>query len=159
MVGKNRTVYPVKSIYALAIGAPPTSFNTRDAIRVLEKLKIEMVNNVGDSRSEFEKRVNASLLNNKARAKRLANRKSTKPRLMLKQVYVYDRNPDVVAEALYRAKGACEDCNSKAPFRRKSDSTPYLEVHHTQQLANGGDDVPENTKALCPNCHRKAHYG
>lgn len=71
----------------------------------------------------------------------------------------YKRNPDVVAEVLYRAKGICEKCRQPAPFPRKSDSTPYLEVHHRILLAKGGEDTVENAIAVCPNCHRKAHYG
>ncbi|MBC8673865.1 HNH endonuclease [Aeromonas hydrophila] len=47
----------------------------------------------------------------------------------------------------------------KAPFNRVSDGTPYLEVHHIQPLANGGEDTIQNTMALCPNCHRKRHFG
>ncbi len=27
-----------------------------------------------------------------------------------------------------------------------------------KHLANNGDDTVENAIALCPNCHRKAHY-
>jgi len=34
-----------------------------------------------------------------------------------------------------------------------------LEVHHKVPLAEGGDDTVENAIALCPNCHRHAHYG
>ncbi|TOJ58505.1 hypothetical protein CGI36_22670 [Vibrio parahaemolyticus] len=26
-------------------------------------------------------------------------------------------------------------------------------------LKDGGSDTVENVKALCPNCHREAHYG
>ena len=72
---------------------------------------------------------------------------------------VYDRNPDVVAERLYIAGGYCEECKQKAPFLRKSDGTPYLEVHHIVPLSMNGEDSIENTIALCPNCHRKKHYG
>nr|WP_275041241.1 HNH endonuclease signature motif containing protein [Halomonas meridiana] len=46
-----------------------------------------------------------------------------------------------------------------APFNRKSDGSPYLEVHHRKPLAEGGDDTVANAIALCPNCHRAAHYG
>jgi 5-methylcytosine-specific restriction protein A len=69
------------------------------------------------------------------------------------------RNPDVVAEVLYRANGVCEDCKQRAPFIRRTDSSPYLEVHHRIPLAENGDDIIENAIALCPNCHRKAHFG
>ena len=71
---------------------------------------------------------------------------------------VYKRNPDVVAEVLYRANGYCENCGKFAPFNRRIDNTPYLEVHHKQPLSKGGEDSINNAVALCPNCHRKAHY-
>ena len=44
-------------------------------------------------------------------------------------------------------------------FNRKKDNTPYLEVHHIIRLADDGDDSVENAIALCPNCHREAHFG
>jgi len=72
---------------------------------------------------------------------------------------IYQRNADVVAEVLYRASGVCEHCHKPAPFKRKRDGTPYLEVHHKKQLANGGEDTVENAMALCANCHRELHYG
>ena len=55
-----------------------------------------------------------------------------------------------------RANGICEGCNEIAPFETKSG--PYLEVHHLTRLADGGADLPQNVIALCPTCHRKAHY-
>jgi 5-methylcytosine-specific restriction protein A len=72
---------------------------------------------------------------------------------------VYVRNPDVVAAVLGRAAGVCERCAKAAPFVRKKDGTPYLEVHHRKQLAHGGEDTVENANALCANCHRALHYG
>ncbi|MCM7737031.1 HNH endonuclease [Enterobacter hormaechei] len=52
----------------------------------------------------------------------------------------------------------CQSCKSDAPFL-KVDGTPFLEVHHIEWLSNGGEDSVENAIALCPNCHRQAHYG
>jgi hypothetical protein len=68
------------------------------------------------------------------------------------------RNPYVVAFALKRANGKCELCN-RIPFKRVSDGTVYLEVHHILPLAQGGLDLIENVVALCPECHRFAHFG
>lgn len=73
--------------------------------------------------------------------------------------YAFVRNPDVVAEVLLRANGICERCGKDAPFKRKKDSQPYLEVHHKMQLAKGGEDTVENALGLCPNCHRYSHFG
>ncbi len=72
---------------------------------------------------------------------------------------IFKRNPDVIAEVLERADGFCESCRKAAPFFRRSDGTPFLEVHHSIPLAQGGEDTVENSVALCPNCHRERHYG
>lgn len=81
-----------------------------------------------------------------------------KPKRISVSVSAFLRNPDVVAEVLHRANGTCERCKQAAPFFRRSDGSAYLEVHHAVRLADGGDDTVENARALCPNCHRKAHY-
>lgn len=106
----------------------------------------------------FLAKVSASLQDAETRAKRLASAPK-KPLKKLIQVWEFDRNPDVVAEVLHQAKGKCQRCGATAPFLRKSDGTPYLEVHHKVQLAFGGEDSVKNAIAVCPNCHRKAHYG
>ena len=93
-----------------------------------------------------------------ARAKRLATSERT-PRTISVTTVVFVRNPDVVAQVLIDADGHCQECKKVASFNRKSDSTPYLEVHHRIPLAMGGDDSISNAIALCPNCHRKMHFG
>jgi 5-methylcytosine-specific restriction endonuclease McrA len=111
------------------------------------------------SQEEFDAEVAASLrLSSAERRKRLASA-PRKPKRMSQTSTAYHRNPDVVAEVLPVAKGVCQLCKSPAPFKRASTGKPYLEVHHRIWLARGGDDTVENAIALCPNCHRKAHYG
>jgi len=96
-----------------------------------------------------------------SRTNRLAriSKANKQPETFLVQTACFARNPDVVAEVLFRAAGCCESCKHQAPFVRAKDNTPYLEVHHVIQLAKGGDDSVENALALCPNCHRKEHFG
>lgn len=84
---------------------------------------------------------------------------SDKPDKKLVTITVYNRNPVVIAEALERSNGICGKCFQKAPFTRDKDGSEYLEVHHKIPLSENGDDTLENTIALCPNCHRHAHYG
>jgi hypothetical protein len=81
------------------------------------------------------------------------------PAKVLTLAQIYARNPDVVAEVLLRANGVCEICLNPAPFRRAKDGSPYLEVHHKIQLSANGEDTVENAIAVCPNCHRHAHFG
>lgn len=71
-------------------------------------------------------------------------------------VKTYERNPYVTEYAKRRAKGICGLCEQQAPFLNKN-GEPYLETHHIEWLANGGEDTIENTVALCPNCHQKMH--
>ncbi len=58
---------------------------------------------------------------------------------------------------LKRAGGICEGCNEPAPFRSQT-GEPYLEAHHIRRLSDGGPDDPRWVIAVCPNCHRRAHY-
>jgi predicted HNH restriction endonuclease len=108
---------------------------------------------------DFYKKVKKSLKNRKNRQVRLKKAGKQKPKKIAVSVWVYSRNPDVVAEVLQQANGKCGSCGMKAPFRRRTDNTLYLEVHHKKQLARGGEDTVENAIALCPNCHREKHYG
>jgi len=88
-----------------------------------------------------------------------SKRYPTTPTKIITYSSVFKRNPYVVLEVLLRANGVCEGCQNKAPFKRKSDGSPYLEVHHRVMLAKGGEDTVKNAIALCPNCHREKHYG
>jgi len=97
-------------------------------------------------------------LDAEALQRRLAAAERTPERVQIISVG-YRRNADVIVAVLNRANGVCERCGENAPFIRRSDGTPFLEVHHQTLLADGGEDTVENALALCPNCHREAHYG
>ena len=51
-----------------------------------------------------------------------------------------------------RANGGCEMCGRWAPLN-------IGHVHHIKTRGAGGDDVVENTKWLCGECHRAIHDG
>ncbi len=101
---------------------------------------------------------NAKIISQEKRLQILEKSNKKPLQITVKQT-VFQRNPYVIAEALFRANGHCEKCKKPAPFIRDHDNSPYLEVHHITTLADGGDDTIENVIALCPNCHRHAHYG
>lgn len=73
-----------------------------------------------------------------------------------KQETAYYRSQALKLYVIVRSQGICEGCGECAPFNTKSG--PYLECHHVHRLADGGPDHPENVVALCPNCHRRAHF-
>ncbi len=147
------------------------------AISVLEKIdtadSLLVANNLKQSDSyhshifdaktienEFQNKIESSKsISTQERQKKLKEIKNAIPERMEVISVVFKRNPDVVIEVLNRANGFCEHCNKVAPFLRAKDGSPYLEVHHTLPLSDGGKDIVENAVALCPNCHRKAHYG
>jgi hypothetical protein len=122
--------------------------NAPSSLQDLRDLNLDFERKVVAARADSAEKRRARLQN----ADRIA-------RKILVQTTAFARNPDVVAEVLFRASGRCEICLRIAPFTKISDGEPYLEVHHRVHLANGGEDSVENTIAACPNCHRKAHYG
>ncbi|GIC77534.1 HNH endonuclease signature motif containing protein [Moritella sp. F3] len=80
----------------------------------------------------------------------------TKAKAKEKLIHVKYRSDAIKLYAKKRANGLCEGCDTKSAFETKSG--PYLEVHHLTRLSDGGADSPENVIALCPTCHRRAHY-
>jgi 5-methylcytosine-specific restriction protein A len=92
------------------------------------------------------------------RKKALKNsNKSSKPNRTVLTEYK-TRSVEIKKYALLRANGQCENCVEDAPFLN-SNNIPFLEVHHIFSLADDGPDHPINVAAICPNCHREAHYG
>jgi 5-methylcytosine-specific restriction protein A len=71
---------------------------------------------------------------------------------------VYQRSAAVRDYVLARAKGACESCGDPAPFSTVS-GRPFLEAHHIRRVSDGGPDHPSFVAGVCPNCHRRAHFG
>jgi 5-methylcytosine-specific restriction endonuclease McrA len=121
-------------------------------------IKIDRYETVDAYYQTLEEEIHQSKLDALTRKKRLKVA-SKKPDTLEIIHRIFKRNSDVIAEVLERAKGTCEYCEKAAPFIRKSDKTPFLEVHHKIPLAKGGEDTVENAVALCPNCHREMHYG
>lgn len=114
---------------------------------------------LGQWEQDYQDEVEKALADGaKARRARIASA-STKPKVIVLKTTRYRYNPDITAEQLFRANGQCQHCGNKAPFNRKKDGTPYLEVHHIKPLSENGEDSLENTLALCPNCHRQKHHG
>ncbi|MBU2889091.1 HNH endonuclease [Celeribacter halophilus] len=111
------------------------------------------------AQTSLDEQVQQSIkLDPEARRRRLAEAPQ-QPEKQKATTTIFKRNPDVIAEVLFRANGICEACHAPAPFERLSDGTPYLEVHHKIPLAKDGPDTVENAVALCPNCHRREHSG
>jgi len=107
---------------------------------------------------ELEREVSKSKQSSPSdRQKRLESAPTT-PEQIVVTTTAFRRNADVIAEVLFRAGGTCEKCKQPAPFKRRSDGSPYLEVHHKIPLSAGGEDAVANAIALCPNCHRAAHF-
>lgn len=117
------------------------------------------ISNLEEFNESFEKAVEKAINTPKDERQRKIFESGIMPKIRPVVVHVYERNPFVVAEVLDRACGVCEKCNAPAPFKRKKDGSPYLEVHHKKRLADGGEDTVNNAMALCPNCHRELHFG
>lgn len=109
---------------------------------------------------EFDKEVAKFQENYRPDFRSYGKIKKTSPRYT-RQIDYFDRDPQVVADALWLAKGVCQGCGADKSilFKRASDGEVYLEVHHIKPLSDGGSDTLDNACALCPICHRLMHYG
>jgi len=125
------------------------------------KLKVKKVFNSSEKyEKKLEKEVAAILkLNSKQRRRNVKKSKDTALTMFTVITKRFKRNANVIAQVLTKAKAKCKKCKKTAPFIRKKDGTPYLEIHHKISMADGGYDTIENTIAVCPNCHRELHYG
>lgn len=69
---------------------------------------------------------------------------------------VYLRDPRVRAQVLQIAGGRCECCGDLGFLTESGER--YLETHHVVSVSERGPDTPGNIVAVCPMCHRKAHF-
>jgi hypothetical protein len=72
-------------------------------------------------------------------------------------VMVRDRSAAVRERVLRRARGMCEFCGE--PGFVTAAGSIFLETHHVIPLSLEGSDHESNVVALCPNDHRRAHFG
>ena len=133
-----------------------------DSDRIDETMRRQALLLLSDHSGGFDKQVSLSLSDSGNIRKNRLNAASVIPEKIQITSSGYRRNPDVVAEILTRAGGKCECCGQSAPFIRKFGERigePFLEVHHKIWLSEGGTDSVDNAIALCPNCHRREHFG
>jgi 5-methylcytosine-specific restriction enzyme A len=133
---------------------PDTTGRQRAAIEfelaLLENLSAEQEPN-GEQTEELDGDSLAEL-----RSKALADSAATRTPAERKSVW-RRRSRAIRLYVLKRAVGRCEGCGAEAPFRTRA-GQPYLEPHHIRRLSDGGPDHPRWVVAVCPNCHRHAHY-
>jgi len=161
VLNNNGEAYPVKAIWALATNQNLSSFNTTNARSGFKKLNYLLIDirKISVNQTTFESNIKKAISDRSEIRKKRLSKAQKQPNIIYKLVKTYQRNADVVAEVLYRANGICEMCKKPAPFKKKKDLLPYLEVHHKKPLADKGEDTVKNAIALCPNCHRESHYG
>jgi len=78
--------------------------------------------------------------------------------------FYYPRNKSRAKLALSRVNYQCEIDNNHSTFISKSSKENYVEAHHlipfqVQDDIDWNLDVTHNIVSLCPNCHRKIHFG
>lgn len=131
--------------------APDRERNDRDAF-VFELQPMEAVQKVGEGDVALP---NSSLRELRSRAVDAAR---VVPATKTAIATVFERSRLICTYVYARAEGLCEHCEAPAPFTRLN-GTPYLEAHHIRRLTDGGPDDPRHMIAVCPNCHRRAHFG
>lgn len=151
----------LKNVFAKNKKGPSYKYNYANELpdSKLFHFHYEYKGNIDNSEDDFNQKVMANFFTSKEELRELAmNDKKSVVEKSESLHLSYNRSDKVVAYIRKRATGKCELCKNDAPFKTK-EGLPYLEVHHIDWLANGGEDSIFNTVALCPNCHKKMHYG
>ncbi len=113
------------------------------------------IGDAGESEAPQDTHINSLSLSHLRKLALFAAARNAPPSVQRKTVQI--RAEAVRRYALKRAQGKCECCLKPAPFNARTG--PFLEVHHVYRRADGGPDHPGAVCALCPNCHREAHFG
>lgn len=71
--------------------------------------------------------------------------------------FIFDRSSEVRRVVLELAAGVCECCSM--PGFKMDNGHIFLETHHVIPLSKNGPDEEWNIVAICPNDHRRAHFG
>ena len=137
----------------------PVTLRSLSLVAAKYELSVPRLISFAEEEDTFCVQVNLALSATTEQRQAQLNASPKLPERVMRLVEVFKRSPYVVAEVLHRASGVCGSCLKAAPFTRKKDGAPYLEVHHKKQLAHGGEDTVENAIAVCPNCHRQLHHG
>ncbi|MBY7900415.1 HNH endonuclease [Vibrio fluvialis] len=135
-------------------GLKPKRNITAKQVEIVERFIAELENKPFEGLATFEAEVKDSV-KSKQQEKPTG---SKKPKTSTTTTTTYARDPKVKAWVLKRANGVCECCSEDAPFKSSS-GEPFLEVHHLIRLMDNGPDTVENCAGICPNCHRRLHYG
>ncbi|MGD9909454.1 MAG: HNH endonuclease [Candidatus Izemoplasmatales bacterium] len=86
-----------------------------------------------------------------------------KPEKIFGDKVAYKRKIEKAKKCIIFSNFKCDLDNDHVSFTSKNDK-PYMEAHHlvplsTQDYFDNSLDVDANIVCLCPNCHRKLHYG
>lgn len=79
------------------------------------------------------------------------------PKYKMMFAKTFSRNPIIARYIKEKSGYRCEICG-RLGFK-KENGERYAEVHHIDELAKGGADLPSNLICVCPICHKKFHHG
>lgn len=160
--GNHKKLYQFEGVYEVSSWKLETQTDGKRKGDKLVKYILQPVEEYDDQNTLFQDPLENILLepsefyNLRKKALEHAN-KPSKSNIVVLTEYK-NRSIEIKKYALLRANGQCENCGEDAPFVN-SNNIPFLEVHHIFSLADDGPDHPINVAAICPNCHREAHYG
>lgn len=78
------------------------------------------------------------------------------PQVAQRAIRTIERNGSL-ARLIKEQRGyACQLCSTVIP---KVSGGYYAEAHHLEAISDGGLDFSKNIIVVCPNCHKRCHYG
>jgi 5-methylcytosine-specific restriction protein A len=148
----NGRQYPLKMIYSVAIQQSSLTYNTYTGVANLKELgfktnePLRKSNNKQSNKTEYDTKQDEKSIEEIHKEDNFARQ------LIREPIYQDLRN-----QLTNRANGKCQACNSE--FFKKTNGEHYFEIHHIISYSECKKHELSNLALLCPNCHRKIHFG
>ena len=162
LVTSKGRAYPLKYIYALAIGRQPGTFNTSEPIQVIQKLGFKIRRLSKNLEVGSMKRYSAS-----AKSDQYLPDEIPKPETVIEGAKLtvvinkYERNLPARIKCIETWGVSCAVCNFNFEQTYGSRGTRYIHVHHLKPLSEIGEsyklDPAKDLRPVCPNCHAMLH--
>ena len=162
LVSSTGRAYPLKYIYALAIGRRPGTFNTSEPIQVIPKLGFKIKRVPKNLEVEFTKRYWTSAKSGQYFPDEIPEPETvTEGAKQTVVVNKYERNLAARIKCIEKWGVSCAVCNFHFEQTYGSRGASYIHVHHLKPLGEIGKsyklDPAKDLRPVCPNCHAMLH--
>lgn len=138
----------------------------RASLKTYERY-LSFLTNENEEKLDFEMDFQSNLFRDDQLSveKPIAQKHKEKPKIkQVNNLLSYVRDPYQAYLIKEKSEWLCDYDSTHITFINKSNNKQYVEAHHLIPMSYQGEyeysiDILSNLVSLCPNCHKKIHYG